>query len=210
MPGVEGVVPKGDPLPDHHCWAPLMSLPAILRLADPPADTLPYVTVDPARQERWKTHLRQRPATVRVGVNWSGNPQFKANQKRSLADVHVRALTNGMPQDLAFYSLQKGIPMIQGANLIALDDDPASMEDVAAIIDGLDLVISTDTSIAHLAGALAKPAWILLAHSADWRWMTGREDSPWYPAMRLFRQPSRGDWDSVIESVRRELALLLN
>jgi tetratricopeptide (TPR) repeat protein len=208
LPGVCGALVKGDPAPDHHFWAPLLSLPAILNLEQPPRE-VPYVTVDPGRSERWRRRLLgdESKGRIRVGVTWSGNPRFKANAKRSLTPADVRALTSGLETRAMFYSLQKGAPPVAGANLLELHDDPSSLEDVAAIVANLDLVISVDTSIAHLAGALAKPVWTMLAQAADWRWMTQRDDSPWYPTMRLFRQRTRGDWNPVIEAVRRELAL---
>ena len=210
IPGVAGSVVKGESPPEHHLWAPLLSVPAILGHAAPPQD-VPYLFADPKRIAHWKRLLPKRHAAerLRIGITWSGNPQFKANAKRSLLAANVRALTEGQGEQVAFYSLQKGVPFIDDANLIELHDDGSSLEDVAAIIANLDLVISVDTSVAHLAGAMAIPVWTMVAHAADWRWMTNRTDSPWYPTMRLFRQPSRGNWSPVIEDVRRELALLL-
>lgn len=209
LPGVAGSVGKGESPPEHHCWAPLLSIPEILGLAEPPSRA-PYVIADPERIARWKRHLGEHSndQRMRIGVTWSGNPQFKANAKRSLQFANVKALTADREGDVVFYSLQKGVPAIEDTNLVELEDDGTSLEDVAAIISNLDLVISVDTSIAHLAGALAKPVWTMLAHASDWRWMTGRSDSPWYPTMRLFRQQARGDWDPVIEEVRNALGRL--
>ena len=209
LPGVAGSVVKGEALPDHHCWAPLLSIPLILGLTEPPS-AVPYVSPDQHRMAHWRRQLiEDSDPRLRIGITWSGNPQFKANAKRSLQAANVRALTAGRDDEAIFYSLQKGVPLIPNANLVELCDDGSSLEDVAAIIANLDLVISVDTSIAHLAGALAKPVWTMLARASDWRWMTGRSDSPWYPSMRLFRQRDRGDWDPVIDDVQRELTLLL-
>jgi tetratricopeptide (TPR) repeat protein len=209
LPGVAGAVVKGEALPEHHFWAPLLSIPEILGIAEPSSKT-PYVFADPDRIIRWKRQLIEdaSDSRMRVGVIWSGNPQFKANAKRSLQAANVCELTAGREGDAVFYSLQKGVPLVPNANLVELHDG-STLEDVAAIIANLDLVISVDTSIAHLAGALAKPVWTLLAHASDWRWMTGREDSPWYPTMRLFRQRQRGDWSPVVAEVRNELGRLL-
>ncbi len=207
IPGVEASVVKGEHAPLHDYWAPMLSLPLILGFGEPP-QSVPYVSADPARVAHWRRMLAKRSGSkFRVGITWSGNPQFKANAKRSLRAANVQALTSG--GEAVFYSLQKGVPLVQGANLVELHDDGSTLEDVAAIIANLDLVISVDTSIAHLAGALAKPVWTMVARAADWRWMTDRSDSPWYPTMRLFRQRDRGDWDPVIDEVRCELSRLL-
>jgi hypothetical protein len=217
IPGVVETVVKGEEHPAYDCWAPLLSIPAILGLLDPVAQRMPYLEPDPRRVDEWRALLKPEARKkgggrrkMRIGVTWSGNPQFKGNAKRTLEDRHVRALTRGREKQAIFYSLQKGVPMIADANLVDPHDDASSLEDVAAIVANLDLVISVDTSVAHLAGALAKPVWTLVAQAADWRWMTKRQDSPWYPSMRLFRQQSRGDWNPVIEEVRQQLDLLLN
>jgi len=169
LPGVAASVVKGETLPDHHCWAPLLSVPLILGLAEPPS-VVPYVFPDPDRIAYWRQQLiTASDARLRIGITWSGNPQFKANAKRSLHAANVQALTAGWDQDAIFYSLQKGVAPIPNANLVELHDDGSSLEDVAAIIVNLDLVISVDTSVAHLAGALAKPVWTILARASDWR-----------------------------------------
>jgi ADP-heptose:LPS heptosyltransferase len=125
--------------------------------------------------------------------------------------ANVLDLTLGREDRVFWINLQKGVPPVEGAPLVDLGDDGSSLEDVSAIIRNLDLVISVDTSVAHLAGAMARPAWVMLAHAADWRWMTReRTDSPWYPSMRLFRQPSRGDWGPVIAEVGRQLDAFLD
>ena len=207
MPEVRGTIVKGDAPPEHEFWAPLMSLPGILgiELNNLPA-RVPYLCADPDRLIHWGRRLEGRQ--MKVGITWSGSPQFKANAKRRLEDGDVRRIAS-LTADrgrIRFYSLQKGVPQVEGAGLMELGDDGSTLEDAAAIVSNLDLVISADTSIAHLAGALAKPVWTMLAHAADWRWMTGRRDSPWYPTMRLFRQKRRGDWSAVVESIRAELA----
>lgn len=214
VPGVEAVVRKGDVLPEHDCWAPLLSLPFLLGMEAPPRAPMPYVTASEELVKHWSGRLRALgcPQRPRIGLTWSGNPQFKGNAKRTLAPANVRDLTmGGERQDRVFWiNLQKGVPPVEGAPLVDLGDDGSSLEDVAAIIRNLDLVISVDTSVAHLAGALARPAWVMLAHAADWRWMTrDRTDSPWYPSMRLFRQEARGDWRPVIDEVGRQLDAFL-
>jgi hypothetical protein len=118
-------------------------------------------------------------------------------------------------QDAAFYSLQKGPATEQfqdlppNTKLIDLDAEQRDFADTAAIVSNLDLVISVDTSVAHLAGAMGKPVWILLRYVPDWRWLLGREDSPWYPTARLFRQPTLDAWDPVVDRVGAELEHLI-
>jgi len=210
IPGVAETVVKGDPRPDHDCWAPLLSLPAILGWEAPPGmGRKGYVRPDPARLSRWRRFVKEaaggRPRRVSVGLVWSGNTQFKANAKRAIPPDAIRKLTAGRTEAAVFFGLQKGVPWIEGAGLIDPQDDPSTLEDMAALVRSMDLLITVDTSIAHLGGALGQSTWTMLSHAADWRWMTDRGDSLWYPSMRLFRQPKRGDWDSVIAEVGHEL-----
>ena len=210
--GVDEVCAIGDARPPYDCWVPLMSVPGTMRLADPPAvEEGGYIDARPDLAAAWAEKLPvlcQGNERRRVGVVWSGNPNFVANAKRTLRDDDVRRLTAGHPE-IAFVSLQKGVPMIDGAGLIDPQHDGETMEDLAAILANLDLVVTVDTSVAHLAGAMGRPAWVMLPLAADWRWMKDCDDSPWYPSMRLFRQESRGDWAPVIEAVKSQLALLV-
>jgi Flp pilus assembly protein TadD len=215
LPGVEGTVVIGDPLPDHDCWLPLLSLPYVLgttTLETLPAD-VPYVSADEGRTAYWSSRLGPRTG-LRVGLAWSGNPQFRVNQKRSLGEADLRRLVDGAQHPMAdgalvhVFNLQKGVRAPKVRGLIELDDDPSSMQDLAAVMMNLDLILSVDTSVTHLAGALGRPVWTMLAFHADWRWMTAeRMDSPWYPTMRLFRQPTAGDWPTVIADVHAALRL---
>ncbi|BDC50118.1 hypothetical protein F183_A24340 [Bryobacterales bacterium F-183] len=208
--GVDAVCAIGAPRPPYDCWVPLMSVPAAMRLGGPPAPANGgYLAADGALAAAWAEKLGALCGEKRrVGVVWSGNPSFTANAKRTLAPQDVRNLTAGHP-DIAFVSLQKGVAMIDGAGLLDPAHNGETMEDLAAILANLDLVVTVDTSVAHLAGAMGCPTWVMLPHAADWRWMKNREDSPWYPSMRLFRQESRGNWAPVVEAVKSELALLV-
>ena len=142
---------------------------------------------------------------LKVGIAWAGRPTHQNDANRSSAFSHFTELM-GLA-DVAFYSLQTG----PAAGDIAAHGCEAFVTDIAArindfantaaVIGQLDLVISVDTAVAHLAGALGKPVWVVVPHPGDWRWMMGRDDSPWYPTMRLFRQPAAGDWDAVIGEV---------
>lgn len=210
--GVDAVCAIGDARPPYDCWVPLMSVPSVMRLADPPA-VKPggYVTARRDLVETWSHKLPELcggQEMPRIGVVWSGNPNFVANAKRTIGENEVRQLTAGFPE-LSFVSLQKGVPMVEHAGLIDPQHNGDTMEDLAAMLESIDLVITVDTSVAHLAGAMGRPVWVMLPLAADWRWMKDRDFSPWYPSMRLFRQETRGEWGPVIESVRNELALLV-
>ena len=210
LAGVEVVVARGDPLPpfDFHC--PLLSLPLALgtTLRSVPAE-VPYLRPPPAKTFHWRESLAQRDH-ARIGLVWSGRKTHKNDRNRSIALARLQPLLS-IP-GITFVSLQKEIRQEDAEALgrfpqiIHVGDQLEDFSDTAAVAATLDLVISADTAVAHLAGALAKPTWVLLPFSPDWRWLLNREDSPWYPTMRLFRQPRLGDWDSVIERVKAELS----
>lgn len=192
---------------------PLMSLPAVFGTT---METVPrpgaYLGAEPeaiAQKQSQFPILRSSPGGLRIGIAWAGNPRYKADQQRSIKLETLLPLlrTPGMH----WISLQKGEPAGQLADLPAgvcvfdgssLDRDLA---DTAAIVASLDLIVTTDTCIAHLAGAMAKPVWIMLSHLADWRWMQDGETTPWYPTARLIRQTAPGDWDSVLARIITEL-----
>ena len=210
--GVEQVVVRGEQLPQVDVQAPLLSLPGILgtSLADIPC-TVPYLKIDPGRRQRWREWLAG-DSGLRVGLVWGGRQTLR-NRRRScrLADFAPLAALDGV----TFYSLQVGEQADEAAFPPAgmILRDPTHLindfSDTAALIDCLDLVITIDTSVAHLAGSLGKPASVLLPTAADWRWLTERNDSPWYPTMTLFRQQQAGDWHDVMERLAGELAAIL-
>ncbi|MBK1836310.1 tetratricopeptide repeat protein [Azospirillum sp. YIM B02556] len=215
MQGVEGaarVIARSDPLPPFDLECPLMSLPRAFAtgLDGVPADT-PYLRPDPARVARWRGRLGPRDA-VRVGVVWAGNPCFPGDEDRSPGLAGLRALFD--VAGCRFYGLQMGAGRGDLAGAILprsftdLGPEIADFADTAAIMAHLDLMVSSCTGPAHLAGALGLPLWLALPFSADWRWLTGRDDSPWYPAARLFRQPAPGDWPAVAGRMAAELAAL--
>jgi Flp pilus assembly protein TadD len=212
--GVEHIIALQEPLPvfDIHC--PLLCIPMIF---DTDLDTIPakipYIKAEDLLVKRWRDRLG-RSSAVKVGLIWQGNPVHKRDRERSIAFEKLVALAD--IKGISFYSLQKEEGSGESRNpscglkLIDFMDEVQDFSDTAALIENLDLVISVDTSVAHLAGAMGKPVWTLLQYSPDWRWMLDREDSPWYPTMRLFRQPSLGDWESVIERVNRELQVFID
>lgn len=182
---------------------PLLSLPArfatTLETIPPP----PRILVPDDERRRWSARIAPHPETKNVGIVWCGNARQANNAARSVPSAALAPLLN-LP-GIRWWSLQVGAPPVDGAIDLApeLDD----FADTAAAITALDLVLTVDTGVAHLAGTLGKPTWLLLSCSADWRWLMDRDDSPWYPSMRLFRQPTPGDWPAVIERVARLLAL---
>lgn len=186
-----------------------MSLPAVFdtRFETMPRD-VPYLHAEPERVTRWATMLDFHPGH-RIGLVWAGNPKHVNDRRRSIPASQFLEITH-IPE-VRFYSLQH---QVRDSDRAALDANSAIVRvgetvdgfaDIAAIIASLDLVITVDTAIAHLAGALGKPVWVLLAFVADWRWFVGRDDSPWYPTARLFRQEVAGEWGPIIERVKAAL-----
>jgi tetratricopeptide (TPR) repeat protein len=217
LPGVAQVICRGDPLPafDLHC--PLLSLPLALRtrLETIPA-TMPYLSARDNKVRAWAERLGQH-ARPRVGLVWAGNPRKElpgANRidgQRSVTFDQLAPLFQ--LTGCSFYSLQKGDDAVRQIRIsplrhVVIDwtDDLHDFSDTAALIENLDLVISVDTSVAHLAGALGKPFWLLNRYTTCWRWLTDRDDSPWYPTARLFRQEAAGRWEPVIARVAAALA----
>jgi tetratricopeptide (TPR) repeat protein len=207
--GASQVLGRGETLPafDLHC--PLMSLPLAFNtdLASIPAD-IPYLDVPPDRRAKWRARLGEG-RFPRIGFAWTGSPVHEKNRARSLSLARFAPLLS--VEGLAFVSLQKDMDgtdadMLRRLTVVkVLGHELNDFADTAAVIAELDLVVAVDTSVVHLAGALGKPVWVLAPFSPDFRWLLDREDSPWYPTARLFRQPRYGDWDSVLARVRGEL-----
>ena len=203
------LIENGKPLPsfDYHC--PVMSLPLALKttVETIPAQ-IPYLYADDQRKKRWNEKLGNKTVT-RIGLVWSGSTMNKNDHNRSLL---LNQLTSLLELPVEFHSLQKEIREIDVKTLTDFSkinqhqDDLLDFSDTAALIDEMDLVISVDTAVAHLSGAMGKKTFILLPYSPDYRWMLDRADSPWYPTATLFRQPSVGDWDSVISQIRQLLS----
>jgi hypothetical protein len=217
LPGIMEIVARGDNLPSFDLHCPLLSLPRALgtTLETIPAAT-PYLAADPARAANWRDRLTGLDG-LRVGLVWAGGQRLAqqniaAGRRRSIA-LDTMAPLGGVSA-VSFISLQKGEPAAQTTNPprgMALHDFTADLhdfEDTAALVTNLDLVISVDTAVAHLAGALGKPVWLLNRFDTDWRWLLNRDDSPWYPTLRQFRQPSPGDWNTVIHDARVALQRL--
>ena len=218
LEGVDEVIEHTVSPPPTDCHVLLMSLPRAFgtTLETIPGET-PYLSADPAEVARWAARLgpKRRP---RVGLVWSGGFRDEAdlrwvNARRNIALERLAPLKGA---DVDFISLQKGEPGEgelkalkakgwDGPDILEVMDEVSDFADTAALVQALDLVISVDTSTAHLAGALGKPVWILNRYDSCWRWLAGRDDSPWYPSARLFRQDGMGDWDLVVARVRAAL-----
>jgi ADP-heptose:LPS heptosyltransferase len=194
---------------DYHCY--LLSLPLILKLKlDTIPAEVPYLFADPAIVEEWRSRLAPLGNRKKIGLVWGGNPMHTNDHNRSIPLPLFAPLAE--IKDAAFISIQKGEPAKQkppaGLELIDHTTDLIDYADTAGLIANLDLVISADTSVAHLAGALGKPVWTLLPHHPDLRWLLDRPDTPWYPTMRLFRQKSAGDWGDLMQRVATALNAL--
>ncbi|MBO1349440.1 MAG: tetratricopeptide repeat protein [Hormoscilla sp. GUM202] len=201
-PGVQEVVVKGEPLPAFDVQVPLMSLPRILNTTiETIPDRIPYLYAEEKDTVKYSGLLRTE-GEVKVGIVWS--PSDKAPKKR-FCPVSLFLELSQIP-GISLYSLQKEhTDILDGAPIQDLRELLHDFADTAAVISQLDLVISVDTSVAHLAGALGKPVWVLLPFSPDWRWFLDRSDSPWYPTMRLFRQQQPGDWSELFARVKSAL-----
>ncbi|MGJ5080530.1 tetratricopeptide repeat protein [Bradyrhizobium sp. HKCCYLS3013] len=208
------VVGRGEKLPPFDLQLPLMDLPRIFgtTLETIPAE-VPYLAADPIKMAAWRNVLGRAPS-LKVGVVWAGNPRHKGDRQRSLTAQAV--LPRLVMPGVQLYSLQKeprpgdalGLAEL-GTDVIDLGPLLSDFAETAAAVAALDLVISVDTSVAHLAGALGRPVWVLLPYALDWRWLRARADSPWYPTMRLFRQDKPMAWDGVLARTAGELARLV-
>lgn len=208
LPGVARVIARGDPQPAHDFHCPLMSLAlAFGTTLDTIPNAVPYLRAPEAHLERWRSRLgpRERP---RVGLAWSGSTALRNDRNRTLALAQLAPIRE-LP--FAFFSLQKEVrpgdaaALVTGPPIASFAGELADFRDTAALVELMDLVISVDTALAHLAGALAKPVWVLLPWSPDWRWLLDRDDSPWYPTARLWRQAAPGDWSGVIDRIRAQM-----
>ncbi len=196
------VIARGDPLPDTDAHIPLLSLPAQFgtTLETIPSD-VPYLQAPAAAAAAWARRLAgDEPA---VGLVWAGNPERQDDWMRSCPPSTLEPLLD--IDGIRYFSLQKDGPPLKHAAVEPLGPELNDFSDTAAAIEALDLVISVDTAVAHLAGALGKPVWVVLGAAADWRYMLDRDDNPWYPTMRLFRSPDLGDWTHVANQMAHAL-----
>jgi hypothetical protein len=206
------VVSGQSPTPfDYHIS--LLSLPNVLKteLATIPAQ-IPYLRAEPEPVRKWADRLGPRDGKLRVGLVWAGNPRHRDDRRRSMTFADFAPLAK--TPDVRFYSIQKGpaaaqaVPPPPGMDLVNVAEELTDLAETAGLMMNLDLILGVDTGPMHLAGALGREVWILLAQLPDYRWMLDREDSPWYPTARLFRQKTAGDWAGVVARVAAALAEL--
>lgn len=205
--GVVEFIVKGQKLPpfDYHC--PLLSLPhAFHTTLETIPPVLSNIKISEEKINYWKNKFKDI-TKPKIGLVWSGNPEHKNDYNRSLS---LEKLINFLPKEFEYISLQKEIrdedkSALENSNISFFGDELKDFEDTGALIENLDLVISVDTSVAHLSGTLDKKTFVLLPFSPDWRWMLNRDDSPWYPSMKLFRQNAIGDWDDVLNNMSKNI-----
>lgn len=211
IPGFTAVLSPADPLPafDTHC--PMMSLPYIFKTTVENApESVPYLLANPQRAAQWSSRIAGVAGKKKIGIVWAGKTSYVDDRLRSIDPAFLAPLSQ--IANIQPISLQKNGAAAAASqappNTIDWTSELSDFADTAALIDSLDLVIAVDTAVAHLAAAMAKPTWVLLAHVPDWRWLPTGTTSHWYPTARLFRQSISGDWKPVIDQVRMELARL--
>ena len=211
FPGIDKLVelsPDRRHVENCDYYVPLMTLPMLFSTDIPTIPSnIPYIFAAPEKAGQWKNRINEKG--YNIGIVWAGKPEHENDGNRSCELAQFLPLARIPGVEL--YGLQKGGAARQAKTLdgmktiINFDRELKDFSETAAAIENLDLVISIDTALVHLAGAMGKPVWTLLPHAPDWRWLLEREDSPWYPTMRLFRQPGRGDWGAVFDRVKDEL-----
>ena len=206
LPGIAHVIARGESIPPYDVCCPLMSLAHRLDVTlDSLPASVPYLQAPTQVTERWNALAEGSGPLLRVGLAWAGNPQFGADARRSVPLAELAPLAE-LP-GIELWSLQKGHATgeaeqeLRGIRMVDRTAELEDFADTAALMAHLDLVISVDTAVAHLAGALGRPVWLLNRFDSDWRWLLERDDSPWYPSMRIFRQTRPGDWGDVVVRV---------
>ena len=212
LPGVADVVASRRHAAAVRCAMPDAEPACLLHMAserDIPPE-MPYLRADPSRVDAWRRRTMVLGG-LQVGLVWAGNPErMRMDRRRSIALDHLRRLRD-VP-GVTFVSLQKGAAAAElagsalGSVMSDWTEDLIDFADTAALVETLDLVIGVDTAVVHLAGAMGKPVWLLNRFDTCWRWLRDRDDSPWYPTLRQFRQTTPGDWESVVARVREALA----
>lgn len=209
MGGFDVLTLRGELPPPFDLHCEMMSLPLAmgLKLSNLPGEPMPYLSPDPERLAHWRRRLKDAKGPL-VCLVWAGRPTHVNDANRSMNLARLAPLA---ASGATFLSIQKGptegaaASPPDGMTLVNLSPEIRDFEDTAAILSVADLLISVDSSPVHLAGALGRPAWVMLPYAPDWRWLVGREDTPWYPSLRLFRQSGPGDWTGVIQRMAQEL-----
>jgi tetratricopeptide (TPR) repeat protein len=206
------IICKDDPIPDFDYQCPTMSLPLSFNTSlDNIFSPISYIKASPKKVNHWKDLLPKKTKPF-IGIIWSGKSSYKHDKNRSIPFSKITSLFR---DDLQFISLQKDISehdsniIKSNDNILHFGDQLKDFSDTAALTEHMDLIITVDTSVAHLSGAMGKPTWILTRFSPDWRWLLDRDDSPWYKSVKLFRQNSPNAWDDVLLKIKNELSLIV-
>ena len=212
LDGVSTLVARGEAVPPFDVHCPIMSLPlAFNTRSETIPSIVPYLGIPKENVDHWRSKLGD--SRFKVGIAWAGNPSFKNDIDRSITLKNILPVCS-VP-GATFFSIQKDLRtgdtdiLSENSHVTHLGRELNDFLDTAAVMQSLDLIISSDTSIVNLAGALGRPVWVLLSFNPDWRWLLDRTDSPWYPSARLFRQTKNGDWDSVVAEVRAQIKKML-
>ena len=210
QPYIDEVVLLGEELPAFDMYCPLMTLPRVFNTAlETIPGEAPYLCAPGKLNKQWHKKINDKGNLLRIGIAWAGNSHYVNDKYRSCSPEDFAPLI--AVEGLEFFSLQKGFKKeenktwLKAQGVTNLEDDLKDFAHTAACIEQLDLVISVDTAVAHLAGALNKPVWILLPYVCDWRWLQERETTPWYPSAQLFRQPQRKDWPATFKNMKKAL-----
>jgi hypothetical protein len=200
IPGVAQIATHGDPLPRFDLHSPLLSLPMLFKTTlDSIPSQVPYLSADPTPSQQWSERLNELPPGSKIGLCWAGSTAHGAGEERSLNPSALGPLRQ-IP-NITFISLQKSPAPPLNMPIVDWTTELNDFADTAALIHNLDRIITVDSAVAHLAGAMGKPVDLLLPYIPDWRWLLDRPDSPWYPTMRLHRQPTPGDWHIPISKL---------
>jgi hypothetical protein len=203
LDGAATVLPKTNTPPPFEVQCPLLSLAKVFGTNLQNIPRQPYLPADPALATPWAAELKDEKR-LKAGITWAGSAKFRSRAK----SIPIEFLSPlGRVEDVCYVSLQQDQPGVVPPGMQTRDwcSELGDLAETAALIANLDVVVSIDTAAAHLAGAVGKKVYLLLAHSADWRWLRDRRDSPWYPSMRIFRQQRPGDWNTVIAEVAEAL-----
>ena len=210
VPGIDQIISKGEVLPNFDYQCPLMSLPLAFKTELHSIPSAPQLTIDGDSAKQWKNKLGDK-IKPRVGLVWSGSTIHTNDHNRSLS---LAQLLPHLPPNIEYVCLQKEVRLADQALLEQRDDiqyfgdELNDFMDTAALCSLMDIVISVDTSVAHLSATLGKPTWVLLPFSPDWRWLLNRDDSPWYPSATLYRQEKVGQWSTTLERIEMDLGRL--
>jgi ADP-heptose:LPS heptosyltransferase len=207
LDGVDQLIARGESLPTTDYQCPLLSLPLAFKteMTSIPNHS-PYIASSNSKLEQWEKRLCSK-TKPRVGLVWSGNSKHKNDHNRSLT---LKQLLPNLPNTFEYICLQNEVrevdkQILSDSDIRHYENELIDFSDTAALCESMDLVISVDTSVAHLAGAIGKKTWVLLPHVPDWRWLLDRVDSPWYESIKLYRQTSFGDWFGVLKRIRSDL-----